>query len=81
MQRIIRHHEFVPYTHNVMNTLIKETTGIEILMRWEHPNQGVVRPDFFIHQAEDSGLIIPMTKLLFKEVAKKLNKYKDIFLG
>lgn len=78
LQRAIRQHEFVPYAQAIMNTVTKEITGIEILMRWKHPIQGVVRPDLFIPQAEESGLIIPMTKLLFKETAKQLKKYKDI---
>ncbi|HFG1551844.1 TPA: EAL domain-containing protein [Vibrio cholerae] len=77
LQRAIRQHEFVPYAQAIMNTVTNEITGIEILMRWEHPIQGVVRPDLFIPQAEESGLIIPMTKLLFKETAKQLKKYKD----
>ncbi|ELN6932514.1 cyclic diguanylate phosphodiesterase [Vibrio navarrensis] len=78
LQRAIRQHEFVPYAQPIVNAETKEITGIEILMRWQHPIQGLVRPDLFIPQAEESGLIIPMTQLLFKETARQLREYRDV---
>nr|WP_239996624.1 EAL domain-containing protein [Photobacterium phosphoreum] len=66
----------MPYAQPIVNATTKELVGIEILMRWEHPVQGLVRPDLFIPQAENSGLIIPMTHLILKETAKQLRLYK-----
>lgn len=35
-------------------------TAVEALVRWDHPTYGVLRPDFFIPEAEHSGAIIPI---------------------
>lgn len=61
-----------PVYHAESNTL----TGVEVLARWEHPTLGMVMPDTFIPVAEKTGLIIPMTQYLIKEVAQGLAPYK-----
>lgn len=77
LKRAIKKKEFVPYAQAVVNAKTREIEGVEILMRWLHPIQGVVRPDLFIPQAEESGLIVPMTELLLKETAKQLCDYSS----
>ncbi|EKL9830506.1 cyclic diguanylate phosphodiesterase [Vibrio alginolyticus] len=77
IKRAIKKKEFVPYAQAIVNAQTREIEGVEILMRWLHPIQGVVRPDLFIPQAEESGLIVPMTRLLLKETAKQLCAYSN----
>ncbi|MBM4891711.1 EAL domain-containing protein [Vibrio alginolyticus] len=77
LQRAIKQSEFVPYAQAVVNARTHEVEGIEILVRWQHPIQGVVRPDLFIPQAEESGLIIPITRSVLKETAKQLCTYSS----
>ncbi|EGQ9299037.1 cyclic diguanylate phosphodiesterase [Vibrio parahaemolyticus] len=72
LKRAIKKEEFVPYAQAVVNAKTREIEGVEILMRWLHPIQGVVSPGLFIPQAEESGLIVPMTRLLLRETAKQL---------
>jgi diguanylate cyclase (GGDEF)-like protein len=42
----------------IFNLRSGETTGVEALLRWHHPDRGVVQPDDFIPVLEDSGMIV-----------------------
>ncbi|MCQ4111587.1 cyclic diguanylate phosphodiesterase [Aeromonas sp. JL9] len=84
--RALKKHEFIPYAQPLVDSVSRKVIGIEILMRWKHPTQGLVRPDLFIPQAEESGLIVPMTVSLLKDTAKILKQHhqlipKDFHVG
>ncbi|WHS58064.1 EAL domain-containing protein [Pseudomonas sp. G2-4] len=64
LQRALEAGEFVPYLQPVVHGDSKRWAGVEVLMRWNHPTEGLVRPDLFIPFAEHSGLIVPMTRTL-----------------
>ncbi|GGA42365.1 bifunctional diguanylate cyclase/phosphodiesterase [Paenibacillus physcomitrellae] len=49
--------------------------GMEALIRWEHPDFGVVSPGEFIPIAEETGVIVPMTEWLMAEVACQTKKW------
>jgi len=77
LQRAIEAEEFVPYFQPVVRSGDYRWAGVEVLMRWQHPREGLVRPDLFIPYAEHSGQIVPMTRQLFARTAQVLAPYAE----
>ncbi|PRA44882.1 MULTISPECIES: EAL domain-containing protein [Pseudomonas] len=75
LQRALEAGEFVPYFQPVVHGDSKRWAGAEVLMRWNHPKDGLVRPDLFIPFAEHSGLIVPMTRSLMQQTAALLGPH------
>ena len=83
LQRALDAGEFIPYFQPVVRGDNEHWAGIEVLMRWKHPKEGLVRPDLFIPFAEHCGLIVPMTRSLMQQTAKLLapevHRFSDKF--
>ncbi|EJM18304.1 EAL domain-containing protein [Pseudomonas sp. GM21] len=79
MQRALAAEEFVPYFQPVVHGDTRKWSGTEVLMRWKHPKEGLVRPEMFIPFAEDSGLIVPMTRSLMRQTAQWLGPVSSSF--
>ncbi|MGY1987643.1 putative bifunctional diguanylate cyclase/phosphodiesterase [Blastococcus sp. SYSU DS0669] len=48
-----------------------EIDGVEALVRWQHPERGLLSPDTFLSVAEETGQIIPITRWLLRETTRK----------
>ena len=51
--------------------------GAEALIRWNHPNMGLIMPGAFIECFEDAGLIYRLDNYIWEEAAKQLKIWKD----
>ncbi|HUL91327.1 MAG TPA: EAL domain-containing protein [Burkholderiales bacterium] len=52
-------------------------TGVEALLRWQHPEKGLLLPEKFIHLAEETGLIIPIGLWTLREVCTRARAWED----
>ena len=51
--------------------------GAEALARWEHPERGLLDPDAFIPAAEETGLILPLGRLVLRDACEQARKWRE----
>jgi diguanylate cyclase (GGDEF)-like protein len=51
--------------------------GAEVLVRWQHPEMGLIPPGKFIPLAEETGLIMPMTEQILQKACQQGRKWQD----
>ncbi len=71
----IKNNEFIGYYQPQVSMTDNHVVGFEVLMRWQHPERGLVPPYQFISLAESSGLINEMTWNLLDSVAEDWKRH------
>jgi diguanylate cyclase (GGDEF)-like protein/PAS domain S-box-containing protein len=51
--------------------------GLEALVRWDHPERGLLNPDEFVKVAEESGLVVPMGEQVLEEACRHAKEWQD----
>ncbi|MDA1312248.1 MAG: EAL domain-containing protein [Acidobacteria bacterium] len=69
--------EFLVYYQPVMQMPSGRITGCEALVRWAHPERGLVLPNEFIPIAEETGLIVPLSEWLLDKVCREMASFND----
>ncbi|MDO8894588.1 EAL domain-containing protein, partial [Nitrosomonas sp.] len=67
IQSAISNHELVNYYQPKVSVATGDVIGVETLVRWHHPQDGLILPDRFIHIAEQHGLINDLTELVLRQ--------------
>ena len=69
-------HELVLYYQPKFNARSKSIIGVEALIRWNHPERGLVLPGEFIPLAEKIGLIVPIGDWTVREACRQMNEWQ-----
>lgn len=78
LRKALIHQEFLAYFQPRIDIKTGKIIGAEALIRWNHPELGLIPPSDFIPVAEDTGMIIPIGKWMKKTVCEQFIKWREI---
>jgi diguanylate cyclase (GGDEF)-like protein/PAS domain S-box-containing protein len=76
LRKAIHRKEFVTHYQPIVSLKTRSVVGFEALIRWNHPQLGLIYPGSFISIAEETGLIIPITRLVLQEACSDLKSWQ-----
>jgi len=77
LRRAVVENEFFLHFQPILRLADKQLVGVEALVRWNHPQRGMVMPGSFIHLAEDTGLIVNLGRIVFQEACIALASWLE----
>lgn len=79
LRRALEHEEFELYYQPQIRLHDRQVIGMEALIRWRHPEKGMVSPSLFIPVAEQTGMIIPINEWVIRTACRQTKQLLDRF--
>jgi diguanylate cyclase (GGDEF)-like protein/PAS domain S-box-containing protein len=79
LRQAIEREEFVVHYMPIVSLESGRITGFEALVRWKHPQRGIVSPFDFVGVAEEAGLIIDIDRWVLREACRQLKEWQAHF--
>jgi diguanylate cyclase (GGDEF)-like protein/PAS domain S-box-containing protein len=73
--------EFLLHYQPKLSLQTGEITGVEALLRWQHPQRGIIYPAQFVSIAEECGLIVPIGQWVLLEACRQAQVWRNSGLG
>jgi diguanylate cyclase (GGDEF)-like protein/PAS domain S-box-containing protein len=77
LRRALDRREFVLHYQPQINLETRAMTGAEALLRWQHPQRGLLLPKDFVPIAEDCGLMLPIGQWVLREACQQARRWID----
>jgi len=75
LRRALEQKQFRLYYQPIVHLETKQISGFEALLRWQHPEQGLISPNKFMEAAEDRGLLVATGQWVLQEACKQLQAW------
>jgi EAL domain-containing protein (putative c-di-GMP-specific phosphodiesterase class I) len=79
LERALAHEEFVVHYQPIVDLPTSRLIGVEALVRWQHPQRGLLGPNTFIPLTESTGLIVPLGRWVLRQACEQLAKWRSTF--
>jgi diguanylate cyclase (GGDEF)-like protein len=80
LRRAVNHQEFVAHYQPIVDLISGKITGFEALVRWQHPDRGLISPGVFVPIAEEVGLIGQIGIGVLREACNQLHQWHHLEL-